>query len=187
VCRGAGPHRARTAPAGSVGPLDAKTLTIANVRTLVWTEAGGQVVEKGPKTDASNRTLPLPEPVTVALREFLAAQSTERRAAANAYLESGYVLVDELGSPFRTDQLRRAAYRLMRQAEVRQVRLYDARHACLTYLSVSGVPAPVVGAWAGHADLSMAQRVYVHPSASDLEQGRDALNALLGTRPTEQP
>ena len=115
-----------------------------------------------------------------------AAQATERLAASDAYAGSGYVLVDELGAPFRTDQLRRAAYRLMREAGVRQVRLYDARQACLTYLSVSGVPAPIVGAWAGHADLSMAQRVYVHPSAKDLEQGRDALNALLGARTAEK-
>lgn len=37
-----------------------------------------------------------------------------------------------------------------------------------------------VSTWAGHADLSMAERVYVHPSAKDLEQGRAALNILLG-------
>jgi integrase len=161
--------------------LDAETLTIANVRTLVWTENnGGQVVEKGPKTDSGHRTLPLPPPVTAALRTLRATQAAERLAAGEAYEASGYVLVDELGAPFRTDQLRRAAYRQMRLAAVRKVRLYDARHACLTYLSVSGVPAPIVGAWAGHADLSMAQRVYVHPSAKDLEQGRDALAVLLG-------
>ena len=160
--------------------LDAETLTIANVRTLVWTVDGGQVVEKEPKTDAGNRTLPLPVPVAAGLRAFKATQAAERLAAGEAYESSGHVLVDELGRPFKTDQLRRAAYRLMKRANVRRVRLYDARHACLTYLSVSGVPAPIVGAWAGHADLSMAQRVYVHPSARDLEQGRDALNLLLG-------
>src|SRR5262249_54609661 len=149
--------------------LDAETLTIRNVRTLTWTEHGGQVVEKEPKTDAGNRTLPLPGPVTAALRAFKATHAAERLAAGEAYKPSGYVRVEELGRPFRTDQLRRAAYRLMKAAGVRQVRLYDARHACLTYLSVSGVPAPIVSAWAGHADLSMAQRVYVHPSAKDLE------------------
>jgi integrase len=160
--------------------LDAETLTIANVRTLVWAVGGGQVVEKGPKTEAGGRTLPLPAPLVAALRALKATQAAERLAAGAAYEPSGYVLVDELGEPFKTDQLRRAAYRLMRLASVRKVRLYDARHACLTYLAVSGVPAPIVGAWAGHADLSMAQRVYVHPSAKDLEQGRDALNALFG-------
>jgi integrase len=160
--------------------LDAETIAIANVRTLVWTEDGGRVVEKGPKTDAGNRTLPLPGPVTGALRAFKATQAAERLAAGEAYEPSGYVLVDELGAPFKTDQLRRAAYRAMKRAAVRRVRLYDARHACLTYLSVSGVPGPIISAWAGHADLSMAARVYVHPSPKDLEQGRDALNVLLG-------
>lgn len=160
--------------------LEVETLTVANVRTLVWTDAGGVVVEKGPKTESGNRTLPLPGPVTAALRALRATQATERLAAGQEYTPSGYVLVDELGQPFKTDQLRRAAYRQMTRAGVRKVRLYDARHACLTYLSVSGVPAPIVGAWAGHADLSMAQRVYVHPSPKDLEQGRDALNTLFG-------
>ena len=160
--------------------LEVETLTVSNVRTLVWTEDGGRVVEKGPKTESGHRALPLPSFVTTALRTLSATQAAERLAAGPAYTATGYVLVDELGVPFKTDQLRRAAYRAMKRAGVRQVRLYDARHACLTYLAVSGVPAPIVGAWAGHADLSMAQRVYVHPSAKDLEQGRDALDALFG-------
>ncbi len=143
--------------------LDAEALTIANVRTLVWTDQGGVVVEKGPKTDAGNRVLPLPGVVASALRALKATQAAERLAAGEAYTASGYVLVDELGVPFKTDQLRRAAYRQMTRAGVRKVRLYDARHACLTYLSVSGVPAPIVSAWAGHADLSMAQRVLRAP------------------------
>ena len=54
--------------------LDAETLTISQVRTLTWTEHdGGQVVEKDPKTDAGNRTLPLPGPVSAALRALKAA------------------------------------------------------------------------------------------------------------------
>lgn len=120
--------------------LDRETLTISNVRTLVWTEQGAQVVEKDPKTDAGKRTLPLPAPVVDSPRRFKATQAAERLAAGETYEASGYVLVDELGRPSKTDQLRRAAY---------------------------------------HADLSMAQRVYVHPSPKDLEQGRDALAALL--------
>lgn len=160
--------------------LETEALRISNVRTLVWTEHGGQVVEKGPKTAAGRRVLPLPAPVTAALRAYKAMQAAERLAAGEGYETSGYVLVDELGRPFKTDQLRRAAYRLMKAAAVRKVRLYDARHACLTYLRMTGVPGPIVSAWAGHADLSMADRVYVHPSAKDLEQGRDALAVLLG-------
>ena len=64
---------------------------------------------------------------SAALRALKATQAAERLAAGEAYTASGYVLVDELGLPFRTDQLRRAAYRQMTKAGVRKVRLYDAR------------------------------------------------------------
>lgn len=160
--------------------LDAGTLRVQLTRTLVATDHGLDVVEKGPKSASGKRSLPLPAQVIAALRTFKATQATEQLAAGPAYTASGYVLVDELGAPQRTDWLRRRAYKAMEAAEVRKVRLYDARHACLTYLATNGVPAPIVSAWAGHSDLSMAQRVYVHPTAKDLEQGRDALSILLG-------
>jgi integrase len=160
--------------------LDGQTLTIANTRTIVWSAGGGRVVEKPPKSAAGNRELPLPAPVVAALKAFRTLQARERLAAGEAYEVTGYVLVDELGQPCRTDWLRRRTYELMATAKVRKVRPYDARHSCLTYLATHGVPDVIVSAWAGHADLTTAKRVYVHPSAADLEQGRDALNTLLG-------
>ena len=160
--------------------LDAETIAIRTTRTLVATDRGMSVVEKATKTRAGKRTLPLPAQVCAALIRFKAAQAAEQLAAGPAYQGSGYLLVDELGEPLRTDWLRRQAYKLMAAAGVRKVRLYDARHACLTYLATNGVPDVIVSAWAGHSDLSLAKRVYIHPSAKDLEQGRDALSALLG-------
>jgi integrase len=156
--------------------LDAGTLSIANTRTLV----GGQVVEKSTKSKSGRRALPLPAPVVAALRTFKAQQAAERLALGPDYVDSGYVLVDEAGQPWRTDGLRRAAYRLMAQVGTRRVRLYDARHACLTYLAGAGVPDVVVSAWAGHADLSFTKRTYVHPNAEHLREASDALAELLG-------
>jgi len=138
------------------------------------------VVEKGPKSDAGRRVLPMPAQVTAALKLLRKLQAAEQLAAGAAYSATGYVLVDEIGEPCRTDWLRRRAYEAMEGAGVRKVRLYDARHSALTYLAVNGVPPVIVSAWAGHSDLSLAARVYVHPTAKDLEQGRDALSALLG-------
>lgn len=85
-----------------------------------------------------------------------ALQAAEQLAAGPAYTSSGRVLVDELGTAQRTDWLCRQTYQAMAAANVRKVRPYDARHACLTYLATNGVPAPIVSAWAGHSDLSMA-------------------------------
>jgi integrase len=156
--------------------LDAGALVIANTRTLV----AGQVIEKTTKSKAGRRALPLPAPVVAALRTLRAQLAAERLALGPGYTDSGYVLVDEVGAPWRTDALRRAAYRLMRQVGARRVRLYDARHACLTYLAAAGVPDVVVSAWAGHADLSFTKRTYVHPNAEHLREASDALARLLG-------
>ena len=71
---------------------------------------------------------------------FHALQAAEKLAAGDEYDNSGYVLVDELGRPFKTDKLRRETHKLMAMAGVRKVRLYDARHACLSWMANNGVP-----------------------------------------------
>lgn len=159
--------------------VDFEAATIAagrNTRTIV----DGQVEEKSAKSEKGNRGLPLPGVVLAALKALKATQAAERLAAGDGYTASGYVLVDEIGAPQRTDWLRRRAYDLMGKVGVRRVRLYDARHACLTYLAASGVADVVVSAWAGHADLSFTKRTYVHPDASHLKVAADQLDSLLG-------
>lgn len=162
----------------------AGTITIDNTRTIVHDrsrERGerNKVVEKGTKTDAGRRTLPLPRPVRKALRTFRDQQAKEKEAAGAAYEHSGYVLVDEAGRPWKTDKLRREAYKLMAAAGVRRVRLYDARHACLSWMANNGVPDTVVSAWAGHSDLSFTKRTYVHPDPESLRAGSKKLRKLL--------
>lgn len=163
----------------------AETIAVGNTRTIVYdrSRAKGErnkVVEKSTKTEAGKRTLPLPAPVLKALKAFRDRQAKERAAAGATYEDSGYVLVDELGRPWKTDKLRREAYRLMKQAGVRKVRLYDARHACLSWMANNGVPDTVVSAWAGHSDLSFTKRFYVHPDPQSLKAGSEKLVELLG-------
>ncbi|MFH8791273.1 site-specific integrase [Streptomyces sp. NPDC017941] len=166
--------------------LTAGTIAVGtNTRTIVYdrTAERGQrnkVVEKGAKTEAGKRTLPLPKPVLRALKAFRAAQAAEKLAAGEAYEDSGYVLVDDLGRPWKTDKLRREAHKLMATTGVRKVRLYDARHACLSWMANNGVPDTVVSAWAGHSDLGFMKRTYVHPDPQSLRAGSEKLAELLG-------
>ncbi|MEY9996167.1 integrase [Streptomyces sp. V4I8] len=161
------------------------TIAVGNTRTIVYDrslELGlrNKVVEKQPKTINGKRVLPLPKPGHSALVSLRALQAKEREQAGEAYEDSGHVVVDELGRPFKTAQLRREAQKLMEAAGVRRVRLYDARHACLSWMANNGVPDTVVSAWAGHSDLSFTKRVYVHPDPQSLKAGSEKLSELLG-------
>ncbi|MCQ4083930.1 hypothetical protein NGB36_25915 [Streptomyces sp. RB6PN25] len=87
--------------------------------------------------------------------------------------DSGYVLVDELGRPYRTDKLRREAYKLMDAVGVRKVRLYDARHAVLSWMANNGVPDTVVSAWVENDQGPRLTRVKQGP---DLRQRKQSLS-----------
>jgi len=156
--------------------LKAGRLRIETTRTLV----AGEVVEKDAKSGAGERGLPLPEIVWKALKAFHKRQAAEQLAAGEGWHASGRVACDELGRAVKTDWLRRRAYKAMETATVRKVRLYDARHACLSWMANNGVPDVVVSAWAGHADLGFTKRIYVHSDPDALKAGSEKLGELLG-------
>jgi integrase len=160
--------------------LQIGTLSVANTRTMI---GNVKVLEKDTKTSSGERALPLPQWPWEALKKFKAQQAREKLAAGEGYTDTGYVAVNELGIALNTRHLREHAYRLMRRLGLRQVRLYDARHSCLTYLAVNGVPDVVLAAWAGHTNASFTKRKYVHVAPEDMRAAAAAWDAFHGGDP----
>ncbi|MGW0583048.1 site-specific integrase [Streptomyces sp. NPDC002920] len=159
--------------------LDLKlaTLEMVNTRTMI---GNVQVLEKDAKTAAGERVLPLPGPVLDALKKFRARQAREKLAVGEGYTDSPYVVVDQLGMVRNIRHLREHAYRLMRELEMRQVRLYDARHSCLSYLANNGVPDHILAAWAGHTNAAFTKRKYVHVDVEDMRAAASAWDGFHG-------
>jgi integrase len=157
--------------------LQLATLEIVITRPMVGNH---KVVEKDTKTEAGERALPLPPPVLAALKKFKACQAREKLAAGEAYTHTDWVVVDELGQPMNSRQLRVYTYRLMRELGMRQVRLYDARHSCLSYLANNGVPDHILAAWAGHTDAAFTKRQYVHVDVEDMRGAAKAWGDFHG-------
>ncbi|MFE2967855.1 tyrosine recombinase XerC [Streptomyces sp. NPDC059340] len=157
--------------------LKLATLEMVNTRTM---PGNHYVLEKDAKTAAGERTLPLPTPVVDALKKFRALQARERLAAGEGYADSPYVVVDELGIVRNTRHLREHAYQLMHALGMRRVRLYDARHSCLSYLANNGVPDHILAAWAGHTNASFTKRKYVHVDVEDMRPAATAWDGFHG-------
>ena len=84
--------------AGCYGQMpDYRPATIRVERTRVLVDY--RVIEKAPKSRTGRRTLPLDEHIAAALRALWVRQATERLAAGDAYADTGWVVVDELGEP----------------------------------------------------------------------------------------
>ncbi|MFH9137472.1 tyrosine recombinase XerC [Streptomyces sp. NPDC017524] len=157
--------------------LDDGILSITTTRTMIGNHL---VLEKDTKTASGERALPLPRGPWEALLEFRDRQAAERELAGEAYTATGYVVVDELGMPINTRQLREYAYHLMAHLGLRRVRLYDARHSVLKALALSGVPDVILAAWAGHTNASFTKRKYVSIEPEDMRGAAVALDIFHG-------
>lgn len=157
--------------------LENGILSIATTRTMV---SNNKVIEKDTKTSSGERSLPLPRAPWDTLRAFRNRQAAEKLAAGEGYTDSGYVVVNEIGEPLNTRHLREHAYRLMAELGLRRVRLYDARHAVLKALALSGVPDVILAAWAGHTNAAFTKRKYVSIEAEDMRGAAEALDVFHG-------
>jgi integrase len=110
--------------------LEVRTLSVAKTRLRFGTE----LIEDDPKSEASRRTLPLPEHLVAAFRATRKIQAADRLVLGPAYQASGYVVVDEAGEALSPHALTSRWARMLAAAAVPHVRLHDARHTCGTFL-----------------------------------------------------
>jgi integrase len=137
-----------------------------------------RVVVKEPKSRNGRRTLPLDVDTAAALRSLFVDQAREKLAAGDAYSDTGWVVVDELGEPIHPEWFSDEFDRLQRQAEVPRIVLHGARHTTLSLMEKAGVPISIISKWAGHHDARFTISVYVHAQQDDLAAGTAALRQL---------
>nr|MDT0665529.1 tyrosine-type recombinase/integrase [Micromonospora sp. DSM 115978] len=85
--------------------IDTERETISIRHTLL--RAGGELRLEPPKSERSERTLPLIGIVADALRDHRKRQDAERDAAGEQWGNSGHVFTTKIGTPIEPDNLRR--------------------------------------------------------------------------------
>jgi integrase len=128
-----------------------------------------------PKTEDSERTIPLPEICVQTLKDHSERQKTERAQAGIDWDEHGLVFPSSVGTPMEPDNLRRSWGRIRDKAGLDAVRLHDTRHTCVSLLLDLGVPPHVVRDIVGHSDIEVTMTIYAHAS---LDEKRKALRKL---------
>jgi integrase len=158
--------------------LHAGRLTIVNNRVSV----NGKAEEYDPKSEESGRTLPLTPTLTVELRAAKKRQAVEKLALGEAYGPGTHVVVNEAGASYHPDTLTDYWEKLTKLAEVRRIRLHDARHTCGTLMHLQGVPIAVISEWLGHADSAFTMRTYVHSQDTAMVSAAGTLEGIVTKR-----
>jgi len=138
--------------------FDAGTLRVSATRVVV----DYKVVESGPKTARSARTVGLDPNTVSALRAHRAQQAAERLAAGELWAGDDHVFVDELGRPYHPQRLTQMFATRARAAGLPVIKLHALRHGHATHGIEAGVDLKIMSERLGHSSYSITADIYSH-------------------------
>lgn len=136
--------------------------------------------ESEPKTQKSRRSIIIAPFALEALKQHRLRQLEAKLKAGPFWQEHDYVFCTSLGThlnPTRDalDQLKK----LLKKAELPEIRFHDLRHSAATLLLTEGVHPKVVQELLGHSQISMTMDVYSHVLPSMQQDAITRLNSVL--------
>ncbi|MEL3949493.1 tyrosine-type recombinase/integrase [Streptomyces sp. LNU-CPARS28] len=158
--------------------LDKRVIRVRKQRQRV----GGEAYEDDPKGRRRKQALPLPAICVAPLRWQRMRQASMRERAGSDWQESGYVFTTRTGRPVEPRNVYRSFTRVAANAELRVIRLHDARHGCATLLTAAGVAPRVVMEILGHSQIAVTMNVYTHVVQDTQREAVSHMDRLLKRR-----
>jgi integrase len=142
----------------------------------------GSLVLAETKTNRSRRPLPLLDFVAKALRLYRARQLERRLVAGSRWQEQGYVFTTGIGTPIDPANLLDDFKRILKKAELPDIRFHDLRHSAASLLLALNIHPRVVMELLGHTQISLTMETYTHVVPNLVREAVDKLGvALNGT------
>lgn len=139
----------------------------------------GALIFQPPKTQNSERSVPLPGPcVSVLVAHWRRQREWARRAGAD-WQDSGLVFTTRTGGPIDPRNLVRSFVALCERAGIRRIRFHDLRHSCATLLFAQGVEIGTVKEILGHSSISITADIYVEVIKKLRQDAVDGMNDLF--------
>ena len=138
--------------------FEAKTISIRENRVM----ADKELITKGPKSAAGQRTVSIGDEVVAALSQARMDYFNDRAELGAKFRDDDYVVRQKDGRPLRPDSMTQKWERFLERNNLPHIRLHDLRHSHATALIQAGVSPKVVQQRLGHADVSITLNTYTH-------------------------
>lgn len=156
--------------------IDLKTAMLQVRRTLV--ELKGNFTTEEPKTDASRRTIDLPQFAVDALWAHKAALLAEGLGGCEL------VFPDQNGNFLRRSNVtRRSFHSILKAAGLSRIRFHDLRHSTATLLLSAGTHPKIVQERLGHTQIAMTIDIYSHAIPTMGKEAAGKLDSMLKPKP----
>ena len=132
---------------------------------------GKRYIISSPKTQSSNRTLPLPKEVINDLKEL-----KNHYMEFTNFKEAWFVFGGEL--PIGDDAIRRRKINNCKIAKVKEIRIHDFRHSCASLLISQGADITLVAKFLGHSKIDETLNTYSHMYGNKLNNIINIIDTL---------
>ena len=154
-----------------VSDIDFQNGTVSIVREVLRIKVGEktQLVVQPPKSDASVRTVPLPDDMMAYLKK-----------AVSGLPKNAYVLTGKTDKPMEPRTYQYYFESVLRRCGIRKRNYHTLRHSYATRCIEKGVDVKSLSEMLGHADVTTTLRLYVHPSMDSKRQAVQKISFLGG-------
>jgi len=135
-----------------------------------------------PKSASGKRLIMLGPDTIHALRSHSNNQYIDQQFAGDRWQNNDLIFPSKLGTPYDPGNLIKEFKKLLKVANLPDMRFHDLRHTAASLMLRLGVPAKVVQERLGHSDISLTLNTYSHISPGMQEyaaQKMDEITALI--------
>ena len=130
-----------------------------------------------PKTEKSNRILPIAEILFRDLKRLYEEQKQFADFNDNWFIFGGFI-------PITFYQMRHKNIEIAREANIKRIRLHDFRHSCASLLINNNANIAVVSQFLGHASIEETLDTYTHMFKDKLYDAVNTINKLTYPAPS---
>ena len=148
---------------------------------------GKGIFDKETKTDASKRTIKLPDMAFEVLAEYRKWQNEQRFKLGHRWENTGRIFCDDYGKAISPDFISQWFSKFVRRKGLPDIHIHSLRHTNATLLIASGVPLRTVSSRLGHTMTSTTANIYSHAIQSADEAAADTLQDILNPVKKKKP
>lgn len=133
------------------------------------------------KTDASQRSYPIPDEIRDKLDKIRDSQSENRKLFGNKYMDSDYIFTWEDGHCYSPDYLTKSFKKIVRGDDRLDdsLTLHSLRASCVSILIHDGTDIKDVQAWVGHKDVQTTLNIYARTNEKQQNKVADRMANTL--------
>ncbi len=146
-------------------------------RQLIRTETGS--IFTSPKTENSNRMIPLADNIAEILKEHQNKQEISKTQLCAEYHDNKLVICQYNGDLIPPDNVTKSFNRILKKNNLKKIRFHDLRHSFATLMLEQNQSLKIVSELLGHTSIKTTADIYSHALDSSKRKANTVIDTML--------